>query len=524
MNINTEIANKSNAWPFKEAQRLLKAINNKTPKKGYVLFETGYGPSGLPHIGTFGEVARTIFVKNAFNIISKIPSKLIAFSDDMDGLRKIPDNVPNQKMLSMHLDMPLSKIPDPFEKYNSFAEHNNEKLKSFLNKFNFKYEFKSSTESYLNGDFDETLLKILNNYNEIMDIIIPTLGKERRNTYSPFLPICEETNKVLQVPIRNINLDNGTIEYTNSNNKTIITEVTSGKCKLQWKADWAMRWAALDVNYEMNGKDLTPSFDLSKNIVKKIDGKPPVNMVYELFLDQNGEKISKSKGNGLSIEEWLNYGTKDSLSLFMYQNPQRAKKLYFDIIPKNVDEYTKYINNFATEDLEKKLKNPAWHIHNGDIPNHNSDISYSMMLNLASVCNADSPETLWGFMSKYSNNNELDPLIKNLINKSLNYYKDFVEPYKKYRKPNKNETLALESLIKRLSKLENDSPEELIQSEVYEVGKEFQYTELREWFATLYETLLGQKQGPRIGTFISIYGCDKTIELIKMSINGELMN
>jgi len=524
MGIDKEIANQSNAWPFKEAQRLLKSINHKTPKKGYVLFETGYGPSGLPHIGTFGEVARTIFIKNAFNIISKIPSKLIAFSDDMDGLRKVPDNVPNQKMLSMHMDMPLSKIPDPFEKYNSFAEHNNEKLKSFLDKFNFEYEFKSSTESYLNGDFDETLLKILNNYNEIMEIILPTLGKERRNSYSPFLPICEETNKVLQVPIRNINLDNGTIEYTNNNNKTIRTEVTSGKCKLQWKADWAMRWAALDVNYEMNGKDLTPSFDLSKNIVKKIGGKPPVNMVYELFLDQNGEKISKSKGNGLSIEEWLNYGTEESLALFMYQNPQRAKKLYFDVIPKNVDEYTKYVNNFFKEDMENKLKNPTWHIHNGNIPNNNLEISYSMILNLASVCNADSPDILWGFISKYSKNDKLDPWMKNLINKSLNYYKDFVKPYKKYRKPNKNETLALESLIKRLSKLKNDSPEEVIQSEVYEVGKEFQYTELREWFATLYETLLGQKQGPRMGTFISIYGCDKTIELIKMSINGKLVN
>ena len=524
MDIDKEIANQSNAWPFKEAQRLLKSINHKTPKKGYVLFETGYGPSGLPHIGTFGEVARTIFIKNAFNIISKIPSKLIAFSDDMDGLRKVPDNIPNQKMLSMHMDMPLSKIPDPFEKYNSFAEHNNEKLKSFLDKFNFEYEFKSSTESYLNGDFDETLLKILNNYNEIMEIILPTLGKERRNSYSPFLPICEETNKVLQVPIRNINLDNGTIEYTNNNNKTIRTEVTSGKCKLQWKADWAMRWAALDVNYEMNGKDLTPSFDLSKNIVKKIGGKPPVNMVYELFLDQNGEKISKSKGNGLSIEEWLNYGTEESLALFMYQNPQRAKKLYFDVIPKNVDEYTKYVNNFFKEDMENKLKNPTWHIHNGNIPNNNLEISYSMILNLASVCNADSPDILWGFISKYSKNDKLDPWMKNLINKSLNYYKDFVKPYKKYRKPNKNETLALESLIKRLSKLKNDSPEEVIQSEVYEVGKEFQYTELREWFATLYETLLGQKQGPRMGTFISIYGCDKTIELIKMSINGKLVN
>ena len=522
MKIDIDLAKKTNAWPFKEAQRLLKSLNFQIPKKGYALFETGYGPSGLPHIGTFGEVARTIFVKNAFDNISEIPSKLIAFSDDMDGLRKVPDNVPNQKMLSMHIDKPLSKIPDPFEKYASFAEHNNQRLKSFLNNFNFDYEFKSSTDSYYNGEFDETLLKILHNYNEIMDIILPTLGKERRSSYSPFLPICEETSKVLQVPIRNINLDNGTIEYTNENNKTCRTPVTSGKCKLQWKADWAMRWAALDVNYEMNGKDLTPSFDLSKNIVRKIGGKPPVNMVYELFLDQNGEKISKSKGNGLSIEEWLSYGTDHSLSLYMYQNPQRAKKLHFDVIPKNVDEYSRYINNLEKEDLADKLKNPAWHIHNGDIPKRFSKISYSMMLNLASVCNTNSPEILWGFIKKYTNDDHLDPWMENLINKALNYYKDFIEPYKKYRKPNKHEILALSALMVRLSKLDNDISEEIVQSEVYEIGKEYNYSELRDWFTTLYETLLGQKQGPRMGSFISLYGCDKTVELIKMAIEAKL--
>ena len=519
-----ELAEETNAWPFKEALRLLKTIQNKTPKKGYVLFETGYGPSGLPHIGTFGEVARTMLVKNAFTIISKIPNKLIAFSDDMDGLRKIPENVPNQKMLSIHLDKPLSMIPDPFEKYNSFAEHNNEKLKSFLDKFNFEYEFKSSTKCYFNGDFDETLMKILHNYDKIMKIILPTLGKERRNSYSPFLPICEDTNKVLQVPIKNINLDNGTFEYINEKNKTVKTSVTGGKCKLQWKADWAMRWVALDVNYEMNGKDLTTSFELSKNIAKIIGGKPPVNMVYELFLDQNGEKISKSKGNGLTIEEWLKYGTEESLTLYMYQNPQRAKKLYFDVIPKNVDEYSRYLDNVEKEDTKNKLKNPIWHIHNGNIPKNYKKIPYSMILNLASVCNTNSPEILWGFIEKYTNDKKLNPFMENLINKSLNYYQDFIAPQKEYRLPNKNEIMAFEELIIRLSKLKNNCTEEEIQSEVYEVGKKFNYTELRDWFSTLYETLLGQKHGPRMGSFISLYGCDKTIELIKKSIRGELIN
>ena len=518
-------AKNSNAWPFQEALRILKSLNGKTPDKGYVLFETGYGPSGLPHIGTFGEVARTILVKNAFNIISDIPTKLITFSDDMDGLRKVPDNIPNQDMLKIHIDKPLSKVPDPFEKYNSFAEHNNEKLKSFLNQFNFEYEFKSSTDCYLNGDFDKTLINILNNYEKILEIILPTLGKDRRKTYSPFLPICEETGKVLQLPVKNINLNNGTIEYTNEKGQNIVTEVTKGKCKLQWKADWAMRWAALDVNYEMNGKDLTPSFDLSKKIVHIIGGKAPVNMVYELFLDQNGEKISKSKGNGLSIEEWLSYGTEESLTLYMYQNPKRAKRLYFDTIPKNVDEYSRFLSSAKNQDIELLIKNPVWHIHKGKIPEYNQEISYSMLLNLASVCNADNAEILWGFVSKYTkDNDQSDPLMNNLINKALQYYKDFIAPNKKYKLPSENEKMALESLNIRLGKLNNSTDAEEIQSEVYETGKEFQYDELKEWFSALYQILLGQMQGPRIGSFIAIYGCKETIDLINRAIKGELTN
>ena len=523
--ISIDEAKNSNAWPFLEALRILKSLNGKTPKKGFVLFETGYGPSGLPHIGTFGEVARTILVKNAFDTISNIPTKLITFSDDMDGFRKIPENIPNQEMLKHHMDKPLSNVPDPFEKYNSYAEHNNERLKAFLNQFNFEYEFKSSTDCYLNGDFDETLISILNNYEKIIEIILPTLGKDRRSTYSPFLPICEETGKVLQVPIKNINLDNGTIEYTNEKGKIITTEVTKGKCKLQWKADWAMRWSALDVNYEMNGKDLTPSFDLSKQIVHTIGGNAPINMVYELFLDQNGEKISKSKGNGLSIEEWLSYGTEESLTLYMYQNPKRAKRLYFDTIPKNVDEYARFLSNAKNQDINILIKNPIWHIHKGKIPEYTQVVSYSMLLNLASVCNADHADILWGFISKYTkDNNKSDPLMNNLIIKALQYYKDFIAPNKKYRIPDTNEINALKSLQKRLIKLNNSSDAQEIQSEVYETGKEFKYEELKDWFTALYQILLGQTQGPRMGSFIAIYGCDQTIDLINKAIGGELIN
>ena len=518
------IAEQSSAWPFREANKLLKFFNNNTPKKGYILFETGYGPSGLPHIGTFGEVARTTMVKNAFNKISSIPSKLIAFSDDMDGLRKVPENVPNKNLLEQYIDKPLTRVPDPFEKYASFAEHNNENLKQFLNQFNFEYDFVSSTKCYLNGIFDSTLLKILNNYDKIMEIILPTLGKERRATYSPFLPICEQSGKVLQVPVININTDNGTIKYKREDGKSVVTKVTKGKCKLQWKADWAMRWVALDVNYEMNGKDLIPSYELSKRIVNSIGHKAPINMTYELFLDENGEKISKSKGNGLSLQDWLAYGTEESLSLYMFQNPQRAKKLYFNVIPKHVDEYTRFLNSANDQEMESLLKNPIWHIHNGNFPKLSNPISYSMILNLASVCNATSPEILKGFIYKYLKNyKKEDSYLDTLITKALKYYNDFIHPYKQYKKPNEKEIIALKELVERLSNIKDNTDDQSIQYEIYETGKSNNYKNLKEWFVSLYEILLGQKEGPRMGTFIAIYGCNETIDLIHTAIEGKLI-
>jgi lysyl-tRNA synthetase class 1 len=389
------------AWPFKEAERLLARYASQPPAKGYVLFETGYGPSGLPHIGTFGEVLRTTMVRRAFAEVSDIPTKLFAFSDDMDGLRKVPTNVPNQELLAKHLHKPLTQVPDPFGEYPSFGEHNNARLRAFLDAYGFAYEFKSATECYKSGMFDATLLKILQHYDTIMNIMLPSLGAERQATYSPFLPICPESGQVLQVPVLEHDAAKGTILYQRADGKTVETPVTGGACKLQWKVDWAMRWVALGVDYEMSGKDLIDSVKLSSKITQALGAKPPENLTYELFLDEQGQKISKSKGNGLSMEEWLSYAPRESLSYYMFQAPQRAKRLYFDVIPKAMDEYLQLLKKYPEQSAVEQKNNPIWHIHGGAPPRADTDISFALLLNLAGACNAEEPSVLWGFIQKY---------------------------------------------------------------------------------------------------------------------------
>ena len=515
---------KYKAWPFVEAERILAKIQNKTPEKGYVLFETGYGPSGLPHIGTFGEVSRTTMVRNAFKTLSPIPSKLFTFSDDLDGLRKIPDNVPNKEMLKNYLGMPLSSIPDPFEKYESFAAYMNNKLRSFLDEFGFEYEFKSATICYKRGDFDPFLLTALRSFDKIMKVMLPTLGEERQATYSPFLPICPETGKVLQVQVVGSDIEKGTISYHNEDSKELITvPVTGGHCKMQWKADWALRWAALDVDYEMHGKDLIPTEELSTKICKIIGGAPPVTYNYELFLDENGHKISKSKGNGIGIEEWLKYATTESLSLFMYQSPHKAKRLYFDVIPKNLDEYIIYSGKYNESD-ENKYENPLWHIHSGNVKKvalYNLD--FNLLLNLASACNPDDKTILWGFIKKYApeadENNDL--FLDQLISYAINYYNDFIKPYKKYKTPDEKEILILHRLAEKLGSLPDQAGSEIIQNSIYDISKEFEIENLREFFKSLYEILLGQTQGPRLGSFFELYGINETINLINKVLDSK---
>ncbi|MCP5367586.1 MAG: lysine--tRNA ligase [Hyphomicrobiales bacterium] len=519
-----EQAHHSNAWPFVEARALLKQLRGEVPAKGYVLFETGYGPSGLPHIGTFGEVARTTMVRNAFALLSDLPTRLFAFSDDMDGLRKVPDNIPNPEMVAKHLGKPLTRIPDPFGTHESFGHHNNARLRAFLDEFGFEYEFKSASECYAAGQFDATLLKVLERYDAVMNVMLPTLGEERRATYSPFLPVCPRTGVVLQVPIVERDVDAGTVVYQDPDGNRVETPVTGGHCKLQWKPDWAMRWTALAVDYEMSGKDLIDSVKQSSSICRILGGTPPVGFSYELFLDENGEKISKSKGNGLAVEEWLRYAPPESLSLFMYQKPKTAKRLYFDVIPRNVDDYLTHLEKFPGLDDKQRLDSPAWHIHGGHPPTESAHLSFNILLNLASVCHTEDKAVLWHFISRYRPDATPGnaPILDRLVGFAINYYRDFVKPGKHYRPATAEEKAALEDLLAALDGMAADATAEDIQTEVYEVGKRHPcFADLRAWFQALYQILLGQDQGPRMGSFIALYGLAETRALLARAIAGE---
>ena len=512
---------KTNAWPFVEAKKVLRERKKYIEKKGKIILQTGYGPSGLPHIGTFGEVARTSMVVNALDQLTDLPKEIITFSDDMDGLRKIPENIPNKDFLKNNLHKPLTDIPDPFKKFNSFGEHNNEMLKNFLNDFNFKYTFKSSTNLYKSGFFNETLKIVLKKYNDIMEIIIPTLGKERQKTYSPFLPICPDTGIVLEIPVLEIDEKNSKIIFDNFGKK-LEKSVLDGNCKLQWKVDWAMRWYALDVDFEMYGKDLIESAILSTKIIKIIGKTNPSGFAYELFLDDKGEKISKSKGNGITINEWLEYASPESLSLFMYQNPKRAKKLYREIVPKAVDEYLDFIEKGKNQNELQILLNPVWHVHNGLIPKENMIMTFSMLLNLVEASNANSKELLWKFVKKYKPNilEKDHPIFDKLIEYAIKYFNDVIKKYKKYKKPNVEEKKALNVLVLALEKCTDEMQPEEIQTQIYTVGKENGYKEnLRDWFRLIYEVVFGDENGPRMGFFISFFGVKETQQLIKDKIN-----
>jgi lysyl-tRNA synthetase class 1 len=545
------LARDARAWPFEQARALLarilrlrlsdaerdlastlinsgkadEAVKTFPALAKPVILETGYGPSGLPHLGTFGEVARTTMVRSAFRALTDdaIPTRLIAFSDDMDGLRKVPDNIENKQPLIEDLGKPLTVVRDPFGTHDSFGAHNNARLRAFLDGFGFEYEFVSSTECYKGGLFDATLLTALERFDAIQKVMLPTLGEERRSTYSPFLPISPSTGKVLQVPTLERNVDKGTIVFQDEDGQKVEVPVTGGHVKMQWKPDWAMRWTALGVDYEMSGKDLIDSVKASAQICKALGGVPPEGFNYELFLDENSQKISKSKGNGLSMEDWLRYGAPESLSYYMFQSPKSAKKLYFDVIPKATDEYLQQLDAYPKQEPVKQLDNPVWHVHSGRPPQYGSPVSFSLMLNLVSAANASDKAILWGFLSRYipGATPESQPLLDRLAGYAINYYDDFVKPTKAFRAPDDKERAAIVDLLARLKALPSDCQDaELIQNEVFAVGKDHGFDPLRAWFQALYEVLLGQSQGPRFGSFAAIFGLDRTTALIEEKLAG----
>ncbi len=547
------LARDAKSWPFEQARNLLAHVLKKRLADGDraeaaalitdgkadqaltrfealrrpVVLETGYGPSGLPHMGTFGEVARTTMVRNAFRALTgdHWPTRLIAFSDDMDGLRKVPEGIPNPEMLREDLHKPLTVVRDPFGTHDSFGAHNNARLRAFLDGFGFDYEFLSSTEQYRSGRFDTVLLTLLERFDAVQAIMLPTLGAERRETYSPFLPVSPATGHVLQVPTLSRDVEAGTITFDDPVGGATTLPVTGGHVKLQWKPDWAMRWVALDVDYEMSGKDLIESVRESGKICRALGGTPPEGFNFELFLDIEGKKISKSKGNGLTMDEWLRYGTPESLSWYMFQSPKSAKSLHFNVIPRAIDDYLAAIEAYKTQEPAKRIDNAVWSIHSGSPQTHTSPVSFALLLNLVGVANASSKAQLWAYFAKYlpDATPENEPLLDQLMERALNYYEDFVKPSKSYRAPDDKEKAALLDLAGRLKALPADTTDgERIQGEVYVVGKDHGFEPLRGWFGALYEVLLGASQGPRFGSFAAIYGLGQTVQLIEAGANGEL--
>lgn len=522
-----DIARSAKAWPFELARQLADRVE-KSGKAGPVIFETGYGPSGLPHIGTFGEVVRTTMVRHAFRTLTgdSVATRMICVSDDMDGMRKIPDNVPNRDVLEPHLQRPLTSVPDPFGTHESFAHHNNARLRAFLDSFGFEYEFLSATALYRSGAFDAMLLRTLERYDTIMKIMLPTLGEERRATYSPFLPISPKSGRVLYVPMKAVDAHAGVITFDDEDGEELTMPVIGGRTKLQWKPDFGMRWAALGVDFEMFGKDHQPNMGVYSAICRALGVEPPVQFVYELFLDEQGEKISKSKGNGIAVEEWLRYANPESLSLYMYQKPRSAKKLHFDVIPKAVDEYLAFLDAFPAQGSADQLENPAWHIHAGRPPQYGSPVSFALLLNLVSAANAETTTQIWGFVSKYAPgaSPQTAPLLDELIGFALRYYEDFVKPTKRFRAASPKERAAFEDLIVALDGFAADETDgEKIQQSVFEVGKAHAFEPLRDWFKALYEVLLGQEQGPRFGSFAAIFGVRETAALVRRGLDGAFL-
>jgi lysyl-tRNA synthetase class 1 len=541
-----DAAMSTKAWPFEEARRLLKRYEKAPPEKGHVLFETGYGPSGLPHIGTFGEVLRTTMIRRAFEVISDIPTRLICFSDDLDGMRKVPGNVPNQEMMQEHLQKPLTSVPDPFGTHDSFGDHNNAMLRRFLDTFGFEYEFYSATEFYRSGKFDDVLLRAAERYDDVMKIMLKSLREERRQTYSIFLPIHPETGRVLYVPMKNVDAARGEITFDDEDGKEWTLPVTGGNVKLQWKPDFGARWAALGVDFEMYGKDHSTNTPIYDGICRVLGQRAPEHFTYELFLDDKGQKISKSSGNGISIDEWLTYASTESLSYFMYQKPKTAKRLFFDVIPRAMDEYHQQLRAYVAQDAKQRVNNPVYHIHNGEVPASDMVVPFSMLLNLASASSAEDKSQMWGFIGKYAPDAspETHPGLDAAAGYAVRYFNDFVKPTKVFRAPTDQERAALEDLAAALRSSDvaldqiarknaasgSDDPlpetdyanEDFLQSIVFAVGKNHGFEPLRDWFKAIYEVLLGASQGPRFGGFIALYGVEESIALIEKGLAGKL--
>ena len=517
--------NDAKAWPFQEARSLIKRLARieKDGAKDTVTFQTGYGPSGLPHIGTFGEVARTTMVRRAFEALTGRTTQLVCFSDDMDGMRKVPPTVPDPSALEPYLEVPLSRVPDPWGTHDSFAAHNNARLRDFLDRFGFDYRFVSATAAYEAGRMDPAMMAVLKHYDEVLDIILPSLGEARRATYSPILPISPSTGRVLYVPLLERDAESGTIVFEDEDGSRVETDVRGGAAKLQWKADWAGRWYALGVDYEMSGEDLTEAARLSQRIVRALGAEPPAGFHYQLFLDEEGRKISKTKGNGLSVEEWLRYAEPETLALFNFQSPKKAKKLYWGVIPKTADELRSHTEKFAAQDGAKALDNPAWHVFGGAVPTAIPAVPFTLLLNIVDAGGIGDEDVLRGMVRKYrpeASDAEF-AATEPLIGHAIRYYRDFVAPKKDYRAPTDQERAALARMADAYAAMEDGLDEDAYQTAAFDAAKAEGMTDLRGWFRSIYEVVFGSSEGPRMGPFVRLYGAADTAALIRGALERD---
>jgi lysyl-tRNA synthetase class 1 len=516
------------SWPFKEAQTLQKRF--KAPPDKPVTFETGFGPSGLPHIGTFAEVARTTWVQRAFEHLSGWETRLIAFSDDMDGLRKVPLNMPQPDMLAEHLGKPLCYIPDPFGQDESYSAHMNRKLQEFLDAYGFTYQFQSSQEAYERGDFDEGLAILLQKVEQVRAIILPTLGQDKRADWSPFFPICQKCGRIYSTRVIGYHPEDNTIDYVcdqpigsaaGCGDKNTIS-ILGGQVKVGWKVDWALRWYAYDVGYEMYGKDLIDSARLSGQITRLMSKQPPNGFFYEMFLDEEGRKISKSVGKGLTVNGWVSYAPLESLLHYLFQNPRRAKRLFWDVVPKSVDDYLADLRQYPSLDETKKPDQAIWHIFNlgRNVPAYDAGINFSLVNNLVSALGTDQAELTYEYLKRYdpSTANHED-MVRDLVQKSINYYRDFILPGKQYRLPTEAERQLLQAARDRLSNFESDDENDL-QTIPFDIARENDIPPAKV-FQAFYQVVLGQERGPRFGTFARLVGKEKLLLLLDKALNPQ---
>jgi lysyl-tRNA synthetase, class I len=529
-------------WPFVEAQRIIDRLGKIG--KSAVTAETGYGPSGLPHIGTFGEVARTSFVLQALKTLEpSIDAKIIAFSDDMDGLREVPKNLPNGEMLKEHLGKPLTSIPDPFGQEKSFAHYMNRKLRDFLDSFGFTYQFASSTEQYKSGVFDEGFKRIVEHYDEVSDLFKATIAEEKRAAWSPFFPICASCGRVYSTRVIAVDPKALTVSYAcdaplagkySCCGHHGVASILGGGCKVGWKVDWALRWYCLGVDYEMHGEDLLESARLSSKIVKVLGGEPPELFKYELFLDENGKKISKKIGNGISIEEWLRFAPVDSLLYIMYQKPQQAKKMGRAILPEIVDAYLELVAQYDGAEVDSPvpfISRLSKGAHADRLPGEKSAeyrgaqklITYSLVCELVMALNQDDPRIVRDYLLKYQPGIAANvAYYEGLIEDALAYYREVLLPARTVEKADHamDEALAAlrADLARRLAAGEEPDAEAL-QTAVFQVSKDRQL-KMKDWFRTVYRVFLGQNQGPRIGSFIALLGFEKCIERLDAHLAG----